>query len=390
MEKAQTIKLYDDNAYLKEFEAQVVSCNKTEKGTYETVLDKTAFFPEEGGQSCDNGTLDGKQVLHVALKGGIIFHITSEPFDVGETVCGKIDFSPRYRNMQNHSGEHLFSGLVHKAYGYENVGFHLGSQDMTMDYDGELDKEQIEQLEKAANKAIYENVQIVCRYPDKDELESISYRSKLDLLENVRLVAIENYDICACCAPHVKTTGEIGILKVVDFYRYKGGMRIHALCGFDAVCDYISKHNDLKAVSAKLSAKIHEVPAGVDRILEENTKLSIKLSEQSEKIASLIASKVEKTQGMAVVFENGITQNEMRLAANAVVANCAAFLIFSGDDESGYSFIIASEKLSAKDLLEEMKKSFTIKGGGSPKMVQGNTAAKKKDIEEHLLHTTSI
>jgi len=198
MEKInKTVKLYDTDAYLKEFESVVISCSENEKGQFEAVLEATAFFPEEGGQSCDKGTLNGCEVIKVTINDGVIYHILSEPIDAGTAVCGKIEFAHRYRNMQHHSGEHIVSGLVHKNFGYTNVGFHLGRGDMTMDYDGEFDGEKVEYIEKAANKVIYENIEIIANYPETDSLENIQYRSKIDIKENVRLVTIGEYDICA-------------------------------------------------------------------------------------------------------------------------------------------------------------------------------------------------
>lgn len=386
----KTKKQYDECAYIKRFDSLVTACKKNDKGNYETVLEATAFFPEEGGQACDRGTLDGKEVLYVSIRDGVIYHTTKEPLDVGATVVGEIDFIHRYRNMQHHSGEHIVSGLAHKNFGLTNVGFHLGSSDMTMDYNGELDAEKIEWLELNANKAIYENIEIISEYPEIDVLKTIEYRSKLELDENVRIVTIGKYDICACCAPHVKTTGEIGIIKIVDFYRYKGGTRVHALCGSEAVRDYIQKHKDLKEISAKLSAKLHEVPKGVDRILEENAKLSQKIAEQSEKIAELLASKVQNASGIPVLFEEGVGANEMRSAANKIVARNGCCAIFCGDDENGYSFIIASEIVSARSILEKLKESFAVKGGGNDKMVQGNINAPQDKINETIKHIITI
>ncbi len=391
MEKInKTVKLYDGDAYIKEFESVVISCSENEKGQFEAVLEATAFFPEEGGQSCDKGTLNGCEVIKAVIDDGVIYHILSAPINVGSTVCGKIDFAHRYRNMQHHSGEHIVSGLVHKNFGYTNVGFHLGRSDMTMDYDGEFDSEKIEYIEKAANRVIYENIEIIASYPEKDALKNIQYRSKIDIEENVRLVTIGEYDICACCAPHVKQTGEIGIIKIVDYYRYKGGTRIHALCGYDAVCDYISKHKDLKTIAARLSAKIDKVPDAISRILEENASLSMRISELTEKNAKLIASSIDKTDKIAMIFEEDMSQNEMRAVANLVAEKSGVSAVFSGDDESGYSFIIASEKLKAKKVLDELKIFFAVKGGGSDKMVQGNINAQRTEIEKILKHTSAI
>lgn len=382
----ETIKLYDENAYLNSFSANVVACEMNGKGKFEIVLDATAFFPEEGGQSCDKGEISGKEVLAVRIENGIIYHIMDEPLGVGDKVSGKIDFAHRFRNMQHHSAEHIVSGLVDRNFGYKNVGFHLGSGDMTMDYDGEFDKEKIEFIEKAANRAVYENVEIIAQYPEKEILKELSYRSKLDLEDNVRIVTVKGYDVCACCAPHVKRTGEIGVIKIVDYYRYKGGTRVHALCGYDAICDYISKHNDLKETSIMLSSKINETPKAVSRVLEENSTLSLKISELGEKCAKLIAKNVGETEGCAVVFEEGLSSNEMRVVANELVAKTCLCGVFCVSEKETYSFIIASGNVSCKSVLEKLKDRFEVRGGGSDKMVQGTISGNKEKIAETLKH----
>ena len=251
-----TQKLYDIDSYIKEFDATVQSC-ETADGKYIITLDKTAFFPEEGGQTCDAGTIDGIEVLSVSIKDGVIYHTLPSPLEVGATVHGKIDFSHRYYNMQHHTGEHIISGIAHKLYGYENVGFHLSREDMTVDFSGELTRAQLDEIEILANKAIYECHNIYAYYPKKDELSALSYRAKLDLSENVRIVNIADVDSCACCAPHVAYTGELGIVKIVDAVKHKGGLRIRMLAGVRAY-DYMAKvSKEASAVSVMLSAPPH-------------------------------------------------------------------------------------------------------------------------------------
>ena len=232
-----TRKLYDENSHLSSFDAAVRSCVPVHD-LWQIVLDQTAFFPEGGGQGADTGMLNAARVLDVQEMGGEIVHITDTPLTPGEMVHGKLDWEKRFRRMQEHSGEHIISGLVHKLYGYRNVGFHLGDETVTMDYDGELTREQLSELEWLANEAVWKNVPITAVYPPEDVLQTIEYRSKLELTENVRIVTIEGYDVCACCAPHVSHTGEIGAIKIIDSMRHRGGVRLTILCGVDALRQY--------------------------------------------------------------------------------------------------------------------------------------------------------
>ncbi|MEE0840387.1 MAG: alanyl-tRNA editing protein, partial [Acutalibacteraceae bacterium] len=242
-----TEKLYDSNAYSTRFTAQVISCIPCEKG-YKVILDKTAFFPEEGGQYSDRGTLSGANVFDVQLENGEIVHYTDKP--VKDLVDGEIDFDRRFRNMQNHTGEHIISGLIHSLFGGENVGFHLGEDEVTCDYDIELNSQQLALIELEANKAVYRNLSVKGYYPQAEKLKEIPYRSKKEIEEAVRIVEIEDIDCCACCAPHVKSTSEIGIIKILSYMRLRGGCRLFIVCGLDAFMDYSLKHKEIKAISA--------------------------------------------------------------------------------------------------------------------------------------------
>ncbi|MGN1080474.1 MAG: alanyl-tRNA editing protein, partial [Acutalibacteraceae bacterium] len=244
-----TKRLFDLDSCIFEFNAEVISCEK-QGDFFVTVLDKTAFFPEGGGQTGDTGYIGGTEISDTQEKDGIIYHYSKQPVEVSENAYCKVDFRSRFCKMQNHTGEHIISGLVHSIFGYDNVGFHLGRNDMTMDYNGELSENDIDELETLANRAVYDNIPVFAEYPDKNELKSISYRSKLDLKEKVRIVTIPGIDCCACCAPHVKSTGSVGIIKITDFMRYKGGTRLHARCGFDGLAVFKSYQKSAEEISS--------------------------------------------------------------------------------------------------------------------------------------------
>ena len=265
-----TEKLFYKDSYTREFQARVLSCTEC-KGSYQAVLTRTAFFPEGGGQSADTGffyTEDGREipVTDVQEKDGIVFHYITSPVKAGEKIKGKLDFEERFSKMQQHTGEHIISGLVNRHFGYHNVGFHLGTEEVTMDYDGILTQEDLEQIEMEANQAVAENIPVVVLYPSEEELKNITYRSKIEIEGQVRIVQIPGYDSCACCAPHVKETGSIGLIKIVGAIHYKGGMRVSMLCGFRALSDYRMKERNVVKISNLLSAKQEDTAQAVERL----------------------------------------------------------------------------------------------------------------------------
>ena len=231
-----TEKLFYENAYTAEFDARVLVC-KAHRDGFETILDRTAFFPEGGGQRGDAGKIGDVAVFDTVEREGEILHLSREPVPVGETLPCSIDFATRFERMQCHSGEHIVSGIVHSLYGFDNVGFHLGDGDMTLDFDKELTDGQVLRLERMANEAVAKDIAVEAEFPSPEELEELEFRSKKELSEAIRIVTIDGYDVCACCAPHVRSTGQIGMIKLLDRVRWKGGVRIRAKCGFSALDD---------------------------------------------------------------------------------------------------------------------------------------------------------
>ena len=280
-------KIFYQNTHIIDFEAVVLDCVKESDGKYRITLDRTAFFPEEGGQGADCGTLNGQEVLDVQIKADVIYHYTKEPLEVGSTVTGHVDWAQRFDYMQQHSGEHIVSGLVHAQYGYDNVGFHLGKEEVTLDFNGFLSMEQMREIELSANNIIWQNLPVKVFFPDKEVLESLEYRSKLELTENVRIVEIPGVDVCACCAPHVETTGQIGLLKVVGVQSHRGGVRVNILCGERALREFTMHQNSVMAISNLLSAKQNGVADAVVRLKEENLKQKERANDLQAKLLTL-------------------------------------------------------------------------------------------------------
>lgn len=374
-----TEKLYDKDSHLKEFTDTVLSCEKTGE-KYTVTLNRTAFFPEGGGQQSDRGYIGGAYISDVQIKNGEILHFADKPLSVGQAYDCKLDFDFRFRNMQNHSGEHIISGIVHRLYGFNNVGFHLGAE-MTMDFDGELTRRQLDEIEDLANKAVYENLPVKAYYPTDEELKQLDYRSKLDLKENVRIVEIKGVDVCACCAPHVKATGEIGVIKILDFEKYKGGVRLIVKCGADALRDYREKYKNVLEISNLLSAKQFEAAAAVVRL---NEQLSAEKAETAALKKRLIA---EKAAGFApdtdktAVFENGLDIKELQLLADALCKKAGGIRgAFSGAD-GAFPFAICGEETALGNFFAKFKAAFNTRGGGRNGIRQGTVRADRAEIE---------
>ena len=375
-----TEKLYDQDSYLRSFTARVLHCEEGKQGWVVT-LDRTAFFPEGGGQKGDIGLLGGRRVLDTHEKGGVISHYTDGPIPVGELVTGELDWETRFRRMQNHSGEHILSGIVYRQYGYQNVGFHLGDGDVTVDFDGELSREQLQELELEANRAVWENVPVRAYYPSPTALKRLKYRSKLDLTENVRIVRIPGYDLCACCAPHVKCTGSIGSIKILDFMRHRGGVRLHMLCGRDALEDHDLRYRSTLEISGLLSAKQHETPAAVRRVSEELENTRQQLLAARRKLLEVKAAALRAVEGNLCLFEAEMDGQSLRELVNAAMEKaggvCAAFTGRDGD----YKYVIGSRSIDLRRAAKTVNAAIGGRGGGQPEMIQGSAAGTRAEIE---------
>lgn len=303
---------------------------------------------------------------------------------------GKLDFQERFSKMQQHTGEHIVSGIVNKHFGYNNVGFHLGKDGVTMDYDGPLTQEELRKIEYEANQAVAENIPVQVLYPTKEELEGISYRSKIEIQGQVRIVQIPGYDSCACCAPHVKDTGSVGMIKLVGAIHYKGGMRVSMLCGFWALADYNQKEESVVTISNRLSAKQEQVVQAVDR-------LELELQEQKEKVKRLQQRYVElclkeaketckeNKKAPVLLFTEEMDAIAMRNFVNdAMKLTDGICGVFVGDDTVGYRYVLGSLEQDICAAGKQMNEKFQGKGGGRPPMVQGSLVGWEKEIREFL------
>lgn len=378
-----TERLYENDAYCREFTAKVQACD-FENGFYDIVLDKTAFFPEGGGQAPDGGTINGIEISDVQLHDGVIIHKTNEKIDVGETVCGKLDWETRFRRMQNHSGEHILSGTVHSLFGYNNVGFHMSKNEMTVDFDGVLKAEDIARVEEITNSVIYRNLSIDISYPEPGNAVQLQYRSKLDITENLRLVTIGDIDCCACCAPHVAKTGEIGVVKVADFTPNKGGTRLTVKAGADAFADYAMLNRQSKSLTKTLSVSRELVSDAAEKQLELINSLRYENGELRKKLAWSELSPI-RYDACTTAFAKNLTYDELRHCANKLLeGEASACLVFSTDDGENYIYIISSREADIRSVVKALNDSFDGKGGGKPNYAQGKITGSEEKIKEFI------
>ena len=404
-------RIYETDSYIKELKTLVTVSGTDDKGGPYVELEDTIFFPEEGGQNADTGRLiymgpEGEKSVSV-LDGIIsgrntcsglsdereirIRYIVSEPVPEGTAVLCKLDWDIRYLRMQNHTGEHILSGTIHRMYGLDNVGFHLSDTGfVTLDFNGPLSYEQVIKAQDEANLAIYKNYPVRVSFPDKEELKGLDYRSKIEIDGQVRLVTIggsdkDIVDICACCAPHVLHTGEIGIIKVISVVNWKGGIRVSILCGFRAL-EYINKEHDiLKEVAAGMSTETVNVPETAERYREEIAGLRSQLASVKEKA---LIEEADRLTGPYILFtDDDLPAVVMKNVYNALAERYDGYVgIFAGNDEDGYRYNAGSRTMDSRDLAAKLKEAFGARGGGSPEMIQGRVSADKASLMRFLEH----
>ncbi len=369
-----TEKLYYIDSHMREFTARVTGCTETKNG-FAVTLDRTAFFPEGGGQPADTGTVGEARVLDVHEKDGRILHSVDRPLTVGESYPCALDWEQRLRRMQNHSGEHIVSGLIYREHGFDNVGFHMGADCMTIDYSGELSWKELMRIEDLANEAVRADLPLHIWYPEGEELARLFYRSKLDLTENVRIVEIPGIDRCACCAPHVDRTGEVGLVKILTAERHRGGVRITAVCGMDAVEEARRRQESVTVISNLLSVKRDQVVPAVERQLELQARQKERLARRGLELARLRAESMEPTEGNLAVFDSVLDEPALRELVNLLMEKCAVAAAFSGSDAEGWRYIIGSRRADLRKNSRSINAGIQGRGGGSPLMIQGRATA---------------
>lgn len=383
-----TTRLFDDNPYATIGTGVVLSCEQAEHQNapcFAITLDRTIFFPEEGGQSPDQGTINNQAVLDVQVKNKIIYHYLEQPLEPGSTAMLKIDWQHRFSNMQQHSGEHIFSGLVHTLYNYDNVGFHVSDNSCTMDFNGVLTDEELKNVERRVNEAIVKNLPIEARYVDDATLATITYRSKKELEGPVRIVTIPGYDTCACCAPHVKTTGEIGMFKIIHCINYKGGVRINYLCGFRALEYFRESIEIIDSLTQFLTTGRENLFDYVEKLKAENASLSGKLLNAKQELLNNELQAIPADRENVILIKEKTDAVIMKNAVNFLTARHKGLVaFFAGDDANGYNYILSSETADVMAVQQILSQKLSAKGGGRPPMIRGSVQATCEQIKEAL------
>lgn len=374
--------LFYKDAYLKEFDAVVTSCHEGKNG-FEVVLDDTAFYPEGGGQPWDTGTLNDAKVTSVRKKDGVIIHYTDKPLSEGTKVHGVIDWIRRFDHMQNHSGEHIFSGLVHKKFGYDNVGFHLHDI-VTVDFNGMMTWQDALDIEREANEIIWKDEETKISFPSKEELSSMDYRSKIELDGTVRIVEFPEGDTCACCGTHVSRAGEVGIVKVLSLARHKGGVRIELVCGRRAM-EMMDKIYDLNEdIAVRFSVKPFETKEAVEKQAEEKAELMARLADANRCYFALKAGVLTEGKRAVLLYEEELNAGEIRKFCEYLTETGKddIYFVLSKKDQDSLNYAIGSAREDLRPLIREWNKALHGRGGGRSEMVQGSFSCRLSEAED--------
>ena len=363
------------------FDATVTGCRDYKDGLFAVTLSDTLFYPEGGGQPGDTGTLSGVRVTDTRLSGDEIIHVCETELPVGQTVHGELDWERRFRHMQCHTGEHIFSGIAHELYGCNNVGFHLSRDCVTIDFDRVLTAEQLAEVERQTNEAVFADVPTVISYPDADTLRTLDYRSKKELTGTVRIVEAGGRDVCACCGLHVARSGMVGCVKVGTQTPHRGGIRLTLLIGWDAVRDYDQKQKSVTEISHILSAKPHEVAQAVELMASRNDRYKTEVIALHEQIFRLKAALLPNDQDRLWNFAENLSPVQIRQFADILAEQTGWAAVFSEAPNGGYQYAICGHNVDVRPICKELNQALNGHGGGKPAVVQGAVQASQSEIE---------
>ena len=376
-------KLYYADSHLKTFTAKVTGCVEV-KGGWEVTLDATAFYPEGGGQPCDTGRLGAAEVLFVREDGEQVIHLCDQPLEAGSAVTGTIDWERRFDLMQQHSGEHMVSGVIYRRYGYHNVGFHIGADVVTIDFDGVIASDALQEIEDAVNAAIWENLPVKCYYSTEEDLPSVPYRRKKDLPWPVRIVEFPGIDICACCGTQVQRTGEVGLVKLFSCVKFHEGVRIEMACGKRALTMLNVAYDQNRQVSQAFSAKVQETGQAARRMSDALAAEKFRAAGLEKRLFAQIA-KGYAGKALALHFEDSLTPAANRSLCDAIAVYANVAVTLSGSDRDGYSLCLISRTENAKELGAAAVQALKGRGGGKPDAFQGTVSATRQQIEDYFL-----
>ena len=376
----ETEKLYYQDPFMGEFTATVLACEAAKNG-YQVVLDRTAFYPEGGGQPTDHGTLGSSNVTDVHEKDGVIFHTCDQAVEIGETVTGRIDWARRFDHMQQHSGEHIISGILCRDYRCDNVGFHMGADTVTIDYNADISWEQALDAQRKANEVIWADQATEIAYPSPQELATLDYRSKKELTGKVRIVTFPEADCCACCGTHVLRAGQVGIIKVLSCQKFREGVRLEILCGKRAL-DYLGRtYDQARAIGLQLSVKPQDTLAAVERLEAELSAAKVRMAQLEEAVFESMARDNEG-KGDVVLFQPPMKGDSVRKLADAVAKRCGGLAaVFAGEDGQYAYALVRADGADIAPLVKDLNKTLNGRGGGRGGFAQGSVQTDRAAIE---------
>ena len=375
----ETKKLYYEDPFLREFTTAVISCEEV-KGGYLVTLDRTAFYPEGGGQPYDTGVLGEANVLEVHDKGGVITHLCDKPLAAGESVDGRIDWTRRFDHMQQHSGEHICSGLICARFRCDNVGFHMGAESVTIDFNADISWDELLEIEEAANRYICEDHPIDIHFYRGAELDAVEYRSKKPLEGDVRIVAFPGADCCACCGTHVARSGQVGLVKFLSVQKFREGVRIELLCGGRARRYLSACWEQSLRIGQALSVKPVASAAAVERLQGELGALKLRCAKLEESVFAQTAAQYAG-RGDVLLFADELSGDSLRRLCDAVANACGGrCAVFAGAD-GAYKYAIGRADGDLRELTKKMNAALSGRGGGKPNFVQGSVSCERAAIE---------
>ena len=392
-----TQKYYEADAYRREADAVILAAEPDGRGGGKLALDGTVFYPEGGGQPADHGTLtlpDGARltVTDVHEQGGVIWHRVDALPDTaapGTAVTGRIDWAWRFDKMQQHTGEHILSGILHQMFGAENVGFHIGSDAVRMDTSVPISAEGLREAELAANRIVWQNVPVLITYPTREELARMTYRSKKEIEGQVRIVTIPGADVCACCGTHTAATGAVGQIKILAAENYKGGVRLSIVCGERALLAAQAMRQRQADIGALLSAKPSETAHAVHRVYDEYTALKLAhfglCSELFDALAAQVATGADAIRIVPGLDPDGLHRLAARLS-EATTGLCAALTA----NEKGTGYCLAQAGGDVRALTKALNTALNGRGGGKPGICQGSCAAAPEQVETFLKENHTV
>lgn len=381
-----TEKLYLKDSYQLSCDSEILDIIIDNNECY-LIFDKTPFFPGGGGQLSDKGSVNEYIIAEAFEKNGIVYHRLSNntcALSIGDIVNVSVDKELRFERMRAHTGEHIVSGIAHKLFDVDNVGFHMDENAlMTVDFNRYLDKSQLTELEFKANRCVMQDLSIISEIYSVAEAENLDYRSKLEFETDVRIVEIEDTDKCACCAPHLNSTGQVGSIKILSSASHRGGVRITLICGETAFLEFEKRYNQVLKISSLLCSEYDKADTAVDELIEANKRIKYEKDLQNNRFLEYVSKKIDSKDIITEFFDN-FSLDELRIINNNLNSKCRISFLFSGNDSSGYNYSIMSENLQLLVLVKDLNFSLNGRGGGRGSLVQGKISADADKIIEFI------